>query len=126
MAEFKLVISDPKDGKAYQKEISGSEANSIVGAKIGDQIDGSKVGLSGYTLELTGGSDTDGIPMRSDLSTPERKKLMISGGQGFNPKSKGIRRKKSVRGNEISDKIIQVNAKVIDRGEKELEDLIKG
>jgi len=39
--EFKLVISDPKTGKAYQQEIKDEKAKRFKGLKIGDEIDAS-------------------------------------------------------------------------------------
>src|SRR5207245_648479 len=67
MAEFKAVIADPKSGKAYKKDITGHYANALIGKKIGEDLDGLYVGLPGYKLQITGGSDKDGFPMRSDL-----------------------------------------------------------
>lgn len=61
---FKIVISEPKTKKAYQIE---KDVPSLIGLKIGQKFDGSMLGLSGFTLEVTGGSDKDGFPMRKDL-----------------------------------------------------------
>ncbi|NIM47533.1 MAG: 30S ribosomal protein S6e, partial [Candidatus Aenigmarchaeota archaeon] len=61
---FKIVISEPKSRKAWQIE---KDAPSFIGKKIGDKFDGSLIGLSGFTLQITGGSDKDGFPMRPDL-----------------------------------------------------------
>ncbi len=83
MAEFKAVIADPKTGKAYKRDISGHYANALIGKKIGEDLDGLYVGLPGYKLQITGGSDKDGFPMRSDLPGPRRKRLLLSGGVGF-------------------------------------------
>src|SRR6266571_4763955 len=79
MAEFKAVIADPKTGKAYKKDITGHYANALIGKKIGEDLDGLYVGLPGYKLQITGGSDKDGFPMRSDLPGPRRKRLLLSG-----------------------------------------------
>src|SRR5437867_994511 len=83
MAEFKAVIADPKTGKAYKKDITGHYANALIGKKIGEDLDGLYVGLPGYKLQITGGSDKDGFPMRSDLPGPRRKRLLVSGGLGY-------------------------------------------
>jgi small subunit ribosomal protein S6e len=125
LAEFKAVINDPKDGKSYQAPVSGHHANSLIGKKIGDVIDGIFVGLPGYKLQITGGSDKDGFPMRKDLPGPRRKKLLVSKSTGFNPSEGGLRRKKNMRGNTIAPDTLQVNLKVTSHGMKPVAELIK-
>jgi len=122
MAEFKAVIADPKSGKAYKKDITGHYANALIGKKIGEDLDGLYVGLPGYKLQITGGSDKDGFPMRSDLPGPRRKRLLLSGGVGFHPVRPGMRKKKTVRGNTVSPDILQLNLKIVVRGPKTIED----
>jgi small subunit ribosomal protein S6e len=63
--------------------------------------------------------------MRSDLPGTRRKKLLISKSTGFKPKDKGVRRRKSVRGNTISPDIMQVNMKITSYGSKSVEELLK-
>ncbi len=125
MVEFKAVISDPKSGKTYQAMVSGHHANSLVGKKVGDEFDGIFVSLPGYKLIVTGGSDKDGFPMRKELQGTRRRKLLISKSKGFRPKDKGVRRRKSVRGNTISTDIIQINMKITAYGSKPIEDALK-
>jgi len=109
---FKIVVSEPKSRKAWQVE---KEAPGLIGKKIGEKINGSLVGLNGFSLEITGGSDKDGFPMRYDLPGIERKKILLSKGPGLKKvKRKGMRKRKNVRGNTISDNIIQINLKVVE------------
>jgi small subunit ribosomal protein S6e len=117
---FKIVVSEPKSRKAWQIE---KDAPSLIGKKIGDKFDGSLIGLSGFTLQITGGSDKDGFPMRYDLEGIMRKKALLTKGVGFSGtkkirkvkyKVKGMRKRKYIRGNTISDSIIQVNCKVVE------------
>lgn len=124
MAEFRANISDPKTGKSYQKQVGGNQANAILGKKIGDKMDGIFVEMPGYKLEITGGSDKDGFPMRRDLPGPRRKKLLISKGMGFNPHMEGERRKKTMRGTQVSPDIAQINMKVVTRGPRSVEELL--
>ena len=121
MANFKIVISDPKARKAYQKEVDQS-ASGLMGKKIGDKFSGSHMGLSGYELEVTGGSDKEGFPMRRDVDGPARKRILLSHGPGFHPKSHGRRKRKSIRGNTISPSISQINAKIVTYGTKSVEE----
>jgi small subunit ribosomal protein S6e len=117
---FKIVISEPKTRKSYQTE---KDALSLIGLKIGDKFDGSTVGLTGFTLQVMGGSDKDGFPMKPDLEGGERRKLLLTKGIGFKPTKEGQKRRKYVRGNMISDSIIQVNVKVVE-GEGDIATII--
>jgi len=117
---FKIVISEPKTRKSYQTE---KDALSLIGLKIGDKFDGSAVGLTGFTLQVMGGSDKDGFPMKPDLEGGERRKLLLTKGIGFKPTKEGQKRRKYVRGNMISDAIIQVNVKVVE-GEGDIATII--
>ena len=124
MAEFKVNVSNPADGKSYQVNVSGHHANSLVGKKIGDEIDGLFVSLPGYKLQVTGGSDKDGFVMRRDLDGIQRKKVLISTSTGFQPKKAGLRRRKTVRGNTISLDVVQVNMRVTKAGSKPIDDML--
>ena len=124
MVEFRANISDPKTGKSYQKQVSGNQANAILGKKIGDKMDGIFVEMPGYKLEITGGSDKDGFPMRRDLPGPRRKQLLISKGFGFYPHMEGERKRKTMRGNQVSPDIVQINMKVVTRGPRSVDELL--
>ncbi len=124
MAIFKIVISEPKSRKSFQVEVDQSKATGLVGKKIGDEFSGDSIDFVGYMLQITGGTDKDGFPMHPGLAGSGRKKLLLTEPPGFHPGLKGQRRRKTVRGNTISDAIVQINAKVIKMGEKPLEQLM--
>jgi small subunit ribosomal protein S6e len=111
MAKFKLIVSHP-DGKSQVVEVEGSRAQPLIGKMLGENIDGSIAGLSGIELQITGGSDKDGFPMRRSVHGGVRVASLLSGGTGFKPKQDGQRRRKLVRGNVITEDIVQVNIKV--------------
>lgn len=119
MASFKLCISDPKTGKTFQKEIKDDMAKPLLGMNIGEQFKGDAVELSGYEFQITGGSDYCGFPMRKGI-LGSRKKLVIYGGVGFKGDAKGIKKKKTVVGHKVHDKISQINLKVTKEGAKPL------
>ncbi len=125
MVEFKTVISDPRTGKTYQWDVKGHHANSLIGKRIGDEVDGIFVSLPGYKLVVTGGSDKEGFPMRKEVPGPRRRKVLVTEGVGFHPKDKGVRKRKTMRGNTISPDIVQVNMKITVHGSKLIEDLLK-
>lgn len=121
MPEFKLVISDPKSGRAKQITIGDPESYALIGLKIGDEIDGSSIGLPGLRLKITGGSDKAGFPMIPYLPGGRKYRILLSGPPGFRPKEKGLRRRKMVRGNVITEDIVQVNMIVVE-GELKFEE----
>ncbi|HVP24708.1 MAG TPA: 30S ribosomal protein S6e [Methanomicrobiales archaeon] len=125
MVDFKLVLSDTKDGRAYNVSVSGGSANAFIGKRIGDEVDGGPVGLGGYKMKITGGSDRNGNPMRRDLPGMARRRLLLSGGVGFHPRLEGERRRKMTRGNEITPDLVQINALVTGYGEKPLGEYFK-
>ena len=123
MSNFKVVVSDPKSRKAYQKEVDQA-ASGLVGKKIGETFKGDAIGLAGYELVITGGSDKEGFPMRADVEGQGRKRIVLSQPPGFHPAMKGQRRRKSVRGNTVSVDIVQLNAKVAKAGAKSIGELL--
>jgi len=76
MPEFKVVVSDGSE--SCQVEVKGHHANSLVGKKIGDEVDGIFVSLPGYKLKITGGSDKDGFVMRRDIPGISRRRILIT------------------------------------------------
>jgi len=120
---FKLVISEGKD--SHQLEVPATESKPLVGLRIGEEFDASNIGLNGYTLKITGGSDKNGFPMKKDVDGPRRIKSLLAGGTGFKPKRDGQRRRKTVRGNTVSDDIVQISAVVAQKGKKSIEELLK-
>jgi len=124
MVEFKVVVNDTKSGKAHQVEVSGHHANSLIGKKIGEDVDGIFVSLPGYKLQITGGTDKNGFPMRKDLPGMNRRRLLLSKSLGFNAQEKGLRRKKSIRGNTINQDVVQINMKVTKHSAKSIDDLL--
>jgi small subunit ribosomal protein S6e len=126
MVEFQVIVGDPDTGKTHSVEVDGQHANVFVRKRIGEEVDGMFVGLPGYTVEITGGSDQDGFPMRPEIPQATRKSILVSESTGFNPTDDGVRRKRTFRGNEISPEITQVNAKIVDRGPEDVDSLLYG
>jgi small subunit ribosomal protein S6e len=129
MAEFKLVISDPKTGRSVQRDVKEDSAKPLIGLKLGDTFKGESIDLPGYEFKVTGGSDYAGFPMRADVQGQARKSITAVKGVGVknklrrpNPKKKGwrtmegMRQKKTVAGNTIHAKTAQVNVKITKMG----------
>jgi len=124
MADFKLVVSDPKTGKAYNVDVTGAKSNKIIGKPIGSELEGDVAGLPGYKLVITGGTDKDGMPMRGDVPGQGRRRILLSGGVGYHPVSEGMRKRKLLRANEVTAELVQLNAKVVAYGDKTLDELV--
>ena len=122
---FKLVISDGKSGLSVQKELDDKATKSLIGIKIGDSVKGELIDLQGFDLQLTGGSDYCGFPMRRDVQGTGRKKILAYQGVGFRKDRKGILQRKTVCGNTVHAKIAQVNLKVVKHGNAGIFDEVK-
>lgn len=121
---MKIVLADPKAGKTYNIELDATKEKELYGKTVGMEIDADFAGLPGYTFKITGGSDKSGFVMKGDLPGPAKRKILGATGVGFAPKITGQRRRKFVRGNEISVDTSQVNAKVTVYGDKSLPKLL--
>jgi small subunit ribosomal protein S6e len=126
LAKFQLNIGNPETGKTYKTDVEGSKANILIGKRIRDEVEGGQLGFPGYTFIITGGSDKDGFPMRSNLEGPIRKRILSTGSQGIRIKTKGLKKRKMVRGNTINDDIYQINMRIVQMGKKKIEELITG
>ncbi len=139
---FKAVINDTNptsNGRAFGIEITGSNYNHFLGKKIGDSVDGMFIGegdksLSGYKLEITGGSDLTGRPMRPELDGVGIKSVLITAGIGYKGKRyvkkrgkvyrykyDGLRRRRKLRGNVIGQDTRQINLKITEAGNRSLD-----
>jgi len=116
--EFKLVINNKE--KAYSKGIKDDECNIFLNKKISDKVSGNTFGFKNYEFEITGGTDKDGFPMRFNFNGTSRKKLLLKEGPGVKIKRKGMKVRKTVRGNTISEDIKQINIKVLKEGDKKI------
>ncbi len=123
MADFRVVVSDSKSKLAYQIAVTGAAANRLLGKNIGDVVSGDITGMPGYTLKVTGGTDKDGFAMRKDLPGPARRKVLVAGGVGYKPKAHGVKRRKSMRGREISSDIAQINTVIMEYGQKPMTEI---
>lgn len=121
MAKFKVIISDPENGTSKVVEIEEGRAAPLIGRRMGETLDGTVVDMPAHKLQIRGGSDKDGVPMRGNVHGGVRRQVVLSGGAGFKPENKGERKRKTVRGNIITDEIVQINMKIIERPAKPAE-----
>ncbi|HKT21445.1 MAG TPA: 30S ribosomal protein S6e [Nitrososphaerales archaeon] len=117
MVTYKLIISDPKTGKSEAAEVKDASAQQLVGRRVGEVIDGASIGLTGKMM-ITGGSDKAGFPMRGDTLGGGKNYVLLTRGVGYRTKEKGIKKRKLVRGNTITEETYQVNAKRVEETAK--------
>ncbi len=117
---LKLNISNK--GKAWKLEVEGDV---LSGKSVGETFDGKEIKqeLSGYELKITGGSDIAGFPMMEKVEGIGLRRVLLKKGWGMSDSIKGIRRRKTVRGKSIAEKIVQVNINVVKEGTKKLEEI---
>ena len=127
---YKLNISGGKEGsgKGMSKLIEIDEKKfRFEGMKIGEVVKGGLIGFPNYEFEITGGSDSSGFPMRKDVHGPVKKRILVSKrGIGYKPRRKGEKRRRTVRGNEVTGDMTLINLKVLKYGEAELFKTDKG
>ena len=121
---MKIVLADPKTGKSYKIELDAVKEKEMYGKAIGMELDAGSFGLTGYSMKITGGSDKSGFVMKGDLPGPAKRRILGASGVGFAPKINGQRKRKFIRGNEISVDTAQINAKVVTYGDKTIEKLL--
>ena len=122
---MKLDIADNENkGKTFHYEIDDEKSKMLRGKKIGDEIDGHVLDskFKGFKFKITGLSNIAGFPALEKIEGIGLKKLLLTkkdkGMSGKRSKKhkkiKGLRLKKTLRGNTIAKDIVQVNLKVIE------------
>ena len=113
MAIFKVIVSD-KQGKSISRELKDKEAQPLLNSRIGDLVDSSILGMSNGKFQVTGGSDKSGTPMRKDVHGGVKKYILLSKGTGMRSNQEGIRKRKLVRGNIVTEEIYQLNCLLVE------------
>jgi small subunit ribosomal protein S6e len=131
---FKINISE-KTGKTYKLE---SESEFLNGKIIGERISGKEISpdFDGYELEITGASDKSGFASIKGVPGIGLKKKLLGYGISMKkrprregkkkistPKPKGLRLRKTVRGEVISPAMAQINMIIIKEGKKKLSEI---
>ncbi len=115
---FKINMSDK--GKTWKFEL---ESDYLNGKSLGDKLHGNelKSDLEGYEFEITGGSDISGFPLYKEAEGIGLKKVLLKKGWGMHDNRKGVRLRKTVRSKTISNKVVQINLKLLKHGKKHME-----
>ena len=131
---FKINIAE-KSGKTYKFELETVE---FLGKELHSKIQGKDLlpNLDGYEFEITGASDKSGFTAHEDVQGVGTKRILLTYGKAMkkrprregkkkvsNPKPKGLRLRKTVRGRVISPEIVQINLKILKEGAKKLSEI---
>jgi small subunit ribosomal protein S6e len=131
---FKINISE-KSGKTYKIE---TEAESLIDKVLHDKVSGADIlpTLEGYELEIAGASDKAGFTAMENIAGVGLNRVLLTYGKAMhrrprregkkkisNPRPKGLRMRKTVRGEVISPDIVQINLKVLKEGAKKLSEI---
>src|SRR3989344_472408 len=118
---FKINVSHK--GKTIKLE---TDSEDLVGKAIGEAIKGQHISadLEGYELQITGTSDISGFPGKQGLEGAGYHRELLTRGFGMKDTRKGIRLRKTLRGQEISLLTSQINTIVVKEGKKKFEELL--
>jgi len=114
--ETKINVGDAHTKKTHTFTIPETDAKAVYGKKIGDTFRGELFGKAGYEVQITGGSDNAGFPMRRDATGTGRRQILTTRGIGNRQTPRGTRIRKTVAGNTANEFTSQLNVKVTKRG----------
>jgi len=120
MGAIKLNIGDPKSKKTVTVALDEQVSKALFGKKLSQTIKGELIDKPGYEFLITGGSDNAGFPMRNDIESERRQKILLVDGVGNRQRSPGMRLRKTVAGNVVTATTAQLNLKVTKHGSKPL------
>lgn len=113
---MKIVFSDPKTGRTTQMQLDKDKEPMFLNHKINDVIDGAALGLSGYKLKITGGSDSSGFAMDRSITGSIKTKVLRRVAKSG--KLKGQYKRSTVRGNTVTNDTELVNTIIVEYGDK--------
>ena len=121
MVEYKQVISE--QAKSLARTVGDPAAAGFLGKRIGETVGGELIGAGGYTFRITGGTDRSGFALRPDVPGARQTRLYVGDGFGFEAPRAGMRKRRTFRGNTISEDTVQINLGVEQKGPKPLAEL---
>lgn len=122
MVEFKLVIAEAAASVA--RTVADPQSAGFLGKRIGETVGGELIGLTGYTLKITGGTDRSGFALRPEIPGARQVRVFVGEGFGFHAPRRGQRKRRTFRGGAISEETVQINLVVEQKGSKPLAELL--
>lgn len=138
-----LVISDGKafmgTGLAFEIMLQDEKSKrALYGKRIGQLLDGSEIGLPGYTFSISGATDKFGFPHNPSIISTELRKVSLTEPPGirfyrYKVEKRGggyklidnrkVYRKKTVRGAIISEYTRQINLTIVSRSGQSIKEM---
>lgn len=117
---IKVNIADK--GKTWKIEVA---TDVLVGKSLGETIKGNELSadLEGYEFTIAGASDIAGFPHKSSVEGAALRRVLLTRGWGMHDNTEGMRRRKTVRGKQISEKTVQLNLTIVKSGPKKFVDM---
>lgn len=121
---MKLNISNPLNN--VQKSVEVDDDKKLLPffeKRIGNEVPADSIGeeFAGYVFKITGGNDKQGFPMLQGVLTNGRVRLLLREGMKcYNPRRKGERKRKSVRGCIVGHDISALNVVIVQKGANEI------
>ena len=123
MVEFKVVLSDPKNGQSHKVDAVAARQHSSWANMSVTKWMPHRSALPGTGSKITGASDRNGYTGKAKPPVCRKEKTSAVR-RGRIPPCHGWRTpRKPVRGNEITADFVQINAKVTTSGDKALEEI---
>lgn len=118
---FKVNIAT-KDGKTWKLE---AESEALIGKSLKQKIEGKDVSpdLQGYEFIIQGATDFAGFAHSERIEGTQLRKLLLTKGWGMKNPTKGLRKRKTYRGKELSEKTVQINLILEKEGTKKLSEI---
>ena len=113
---MKIVYSDAKTGRSAQAELTPEISVYLINKRINEEVDGSPLGLTGYKLRITGGSDDSGFPMSKNIHGSMKTRVIRE-------RKSGKTGRITVVGNVITPSTAQVNMVITDYGSKPVDEI---
>merc|ERR1711988_1601551 len=91
--------------------------------RMGQEVEADTLGdeFKGYVLKISGGNDKQGFPMKQGILTNQRVRLLFKKGMStFRERSKGCRKRKSVRGCIVGPDLAIMNLVVVKKGAEDV------
>jgi small subunit ribosomal protein S6e len=121
---MKLNIANPSTGCQKLVDIQDErKLRCFYDKRISQEVEGDSVGeeFRGYRFRITGGNDKQGFPMKQGILVNGRVRILLSDGSScYNPKRKGERKRKSVRGCIVGPDLSVLSLIIVKKGESEI------
>jgi small subunit ribosomal protein S6e len=120
MLKLNIAGTGGDKGRTFHLE---ADEKVFVGMKIGDSVQGKDISkdFDGYEFAIAGASDKAGFPALKGIEGVGLRRVLLKYGKGMREsRPKGMRKRKSVRGNTLSADIAQINLIVKKQGETAL------